>query len=319
MPVGITSEANRIVGKSTGQSIVKTAHPGSDFSSLIKRGKMRLRFFLFRRFHQQVKDLFADHRLQQITLTHPRIYEKIYREYITNGATISERLQILTAHYRFVNSVFSDELIRSVYVSQDFRLCTISLPNDNGTIIARLAYRQRFEKEGELTLSLLDDNGKRLYSVSFSIDACDGKPSALIGCLIGPSFTDDSVNSETIKSLTKSMHGMRPKNLLFFVLQVLCREMGIRSIHAIAAQAHVYGGSSKKLERIKFNYDEFWEEVGGQRLDTKLISLPLHHEKRPYEEIKTNKRAAYTRRYALLENIEMDIADTLQTEIIRSN
>jgi uncharacterized protein VirK/YbjX len=273
---------------------------------------MLLRFLIFRKFHRQVKGLFEANRLQQIVLTHPRIYEKIYRPYMYNGASIQERLKILMSHYQFVNRVFSDAMIHSVYVLQDFTICTVSLPNDAGKIIARLAYRQRFEKEGDLTLNLCDENGKRLYSVSFSIDVRDGKPTALIGCLIGPSLTDDSINSETIRSLTKGMHGMRPKNLLFFVLQVLCRELGIQNIRAIAAQSHVYGGSARKLARIKFDYDEFWQEVGGKQLDQKLIDLPLHHEKRPYDEIRANKRAAYTRRYAVLDDIEAQIHNTIQ-------
>jgi uncharacterized protein VirK/YbjX len=47
-------------------------------------------------------------------------------------------------------------------------------------------------------------------------------------------------------------------------------------------------------------------------LDQKLIALPLHHEKRPYEEIRANKRAAYTRRYAVLDDIEVQIHSAIQ-------
>ena len=292
-------------------ALAKAAHPGSGFSDYFKQLKMMLRLFIFRNFHQQVKMIFTDRKLHVIALAHPRIYEKIYRTYMYHGATIGERLVILKSHYQFVSNVFSDLLIHSVYVSQNFMLCTVLVPNDNSLITVRLAYRQRFEKEGELTLNLLDGNGRRLYSVSFSIDIRDGKPSVLIGCIIGPSVTESS-NGEVIKNLTKGLHGMRPKNLLLFLLQTFCRELGIQNIFAIAAQSHVYASSAKKLLRIKFDYDDFWEEVGGKRRDKLLFSLPLHYERHAYEEIRTNKRAAYARRYAVLEDIEMQVHNALQ-------
>lgn len=297
-------------------TVLKAAHPGSGFSSYYKRCKMGFRFLLFHRFHKQMKAIFQDGNLQEIVAANPRIYEKIYREYIYNGATIGDRIQILKSHYQFVGGKFGQAMIRSVYVSQNFKLCTIVLPNDNSEVTVRLAYRQRFEKEGELTLSLLNDNVSRLYSVSFSVDKLDNKPIALIGCLIGPSLTD-SINEELVKNLTKGMHGMRPKNLLFFLLQVLCRELGIKSILAIAAKSHVYGGRFNKLQRIKFDYDEFWLEVGGKLQNNKFISLPLHHEKRAYEDIKSNKRASYARRYAALDNMETQIQNTLDMSLVK--
>jgi uncharacterized protein VirK/YbjX len=299
------------------RSLAQTAYPASDYSSFLKRGKMWLRFLMFRRYHRQVRDIFQDHRLQNIARSNPRIYEKIYRAYLFNGATMNDRLRILKSNYKYISDVFSVSLIHAIFVSRDFTLCSISLPHNDDKIVARLAYLQRFEKEGELTLCLQDNNGNRLYSVSFTFLVSNGRPMALIGCVIGMSPAK-SGNWEVIKYLTKRMHGMRPKNLLIYLLQVLCRELGIQELLAITSQSHIYEGSAKNRLRIKFDYDKFWEEVEGRRLDQYFYSLPLHHTRRSFEEIRSNKRAAYARRYAILDDLEAQIQSALQGVIERS-
>ncbi len=298
-------------------SLAQAAHPGTDFSSWINRGKMMLRLCLFLRQHRQVKAIFHDPFFRQIVSANPGIYEKIYREYIFCGATIDERLRLLTSHYQFVREVFDHSLIKSIYLLRNHQLCTVPLSCGAEKVFARLSYLVRFEKEGELTLGLHDKSGRRLYSISFSFQSCNGKRTALIGCIIGSDMISCSEEESplSIKSLTKGMHGIRPKNLVFFLLQAFCQHLGVHSIMAVGSDSHIYSGQAKRRDRISFDYDDFWEEVGGRVAedDRKLFSLPLHYTRRSFEEMRSNKRAIYLRRYALLDDIDAQIQQTMNS------
>lgn len=291
--------------------LAQAVHPGGSLSDWIKRGRIMLRLCLFRHYHRQVRAIFHEHPLRQIVFANPRIYEKIYREYLFRGAPLTERLRLLDAHYRFVRKAFDSSSIRSIYVLHNLPLCSIPLSGGAEQVFARLAYRDRFEKEGELTLELHDNTGRRLYSISFSVRPSDGSHAALIGCIVGPpaASSPEEQRPLTIKGLTKGMHGMRPKNLVFFLLQALCRHLGVGEILAVGSDSHVYGGCLKKRGQIRFDYDLFWEELGGRRAqeDRTLFSLPLHHPKRLPGEMRANKRASYLRRYTFLDDLEAQV------------
>lgn len=289
--------------------LTHSSHPGNHISIRIKRGKMLFRLCWNLKHHQKVKAIFHDDSLREIVAANPRIYEKIYREYLYCGAKLPERLQILQSNYHIVGKIFDSSVIRDIYVQRNFQLCTIPMSCGRERILARLAYWDRFEKEGELTLGLHNSGGKRLYSVSFSFQVRSGILTAVIGCIIGPDMGEEEDSLLTIKELTKGMHGIRPKNLVFLLFQSLCQNLGVRAIMAVGSGSHIYNGSSKKRERIKFDYDDFWKEVGGApaEADRHFFTLPVHSVRRTFEEIRTNKRASYQRRYAFLDDLEAQI------------
>lgn len=285
-------------------TLARATHPGRRLPDSFKRFKMMARILLFFKYHRRVEAIFERHSLRQIVSANPRIYEKIYREYLYFGASKSERLRLLESNYRFISEFFPASFIKSIYVDHNFNLCTIPLSGPSALNV-RLAYHDRFEKEGELTLGLYDETNNRLYSVSFSLQ-CDGMRTAVIGCLIG----GGSLEQE--KFLTKAMHGMRPKNLIFFILQCFLRNLAVEKLWAVGTDSHIYWARARRRERIKFDYDVFWEEVGGWRGEkSRHFFLPLKHERRTPQEIRTNKRALYQRRYAMLDDIDAQIRHAL--------
>lgn len=276
------------------------AHPGNGLSDYLKRLKLLLRISVLFKYHRRVAAIFDRAPLREVALANPRIYEKIYRDYLYYGASISDRVRLLESNYRFVGETFPASMIKAIYVDRNFQLCSIPL-SERSTLHARIAYYDRFEKEGEFTLGLYDDKGHRLYSVTFSLQG-DGPRTAVVGCLIGGGSLEEE------KIITKAAHGMRPKNLIFFVLQCFLKNLGVEKLWAVSKDSHVYWARARRRDRIKFDYDVFWEEIGGWRVEEGgHFILPLNYERRSPQEIRSNKRALYQRRYAMLDDVEARI------------
>jgi uncharacterized protein VirK/YbjX len=291
----------------------KLVNPGSDFTGLMKRRKFEMRVFINLRYHLEMLKLFENSKLSGILSENIRILDKVCRRYIIYGATGKERFHIVRSTYLFVRDKFSPDLIRDVFIRHNFLLCHIDLPIQQKTLFARLAYLPRFEKEGEITLGLFQEDGRRLYSVTFSIRVRDDIPEVIIGCILGPDkvIGNDASDRQLVRDLTKEMHGERPKNLVMFLLQGVCRYFGIQCLSAVAFYSHIYGGDRSRRSRITSDYDEFWQELGGQMMENGTFNIPLLQCRRTYEEIPSKKRAGYARRYAMLDGLEIQIVRSL--------
>ncbi len=275
-------------------------------AGFFKRRKFEMRLFLFYDYHLQLLELFRDRKLHDVLSANARILDKMCRKYMIHGSSGDERFHILRSTYLFVRDNFSSDLIRAIFLNRGFPLCRITLPIQQQVIVAQLTSSPRFEKEGELTLGLYQDDGRRLYSVTFSIRNQGDLPEVIIGCILGPDkvLGAEDADVQLVRDLTKEMHGERPKSLVLFLLQVFCRHFEITRLCAVTLDSHIYGGDPSRRSRISSDYDEFWEELRGERTGDGFFSLPLQQHRRTREEIPSKKRAAYARRYALLDDLE---------------
>jgi uncharacterized protein VirK/YbjX len=57
-----------------------------------------------------------------------------------------------------------------------------------------------------------------------------------------------------------------------------------------------------------------WEEADGKAVDSGWFELPLREIRRTREEIKTNKRALYARRYTLFDQLSTAVTQNLNTK-----
>src|SRR5262249_8264918 len=119
-----------------------------------------------------------------------------------------------------------------------------------------------FMREGQLTVNLyLGD--VRMYSLVFSLSHQSHAIAAYIGCIQGRDF--EGVVDE-YRKLTKVCHGMRPRDLLIETFRMLCAELGVTRIFAVAddyrLHRHHYFGKEPTTKRRSSNYDEIWADRG---------------------------------------------------------
>ena len=176
-------------------------------------------------------------------------------------------------------------------------------------MVARLYYGPGQRKEGFLTL-LLTLGKQGVYHANFRFGkGFNGEPAMWIGTVQG--YKDGLDNAKTV---TKKMFGYRPKNFIMFLLRHIAVICKVESIYAVSdegfyANTHLVRGHRAKVAEL----DRLWEESGGVVCsDERFFKIPLEEYRKPIEEIKSQKRSQYRKRYDLLDQYEQEIQDHMK-------
>jgi uncharacterized protein VirK/YbjX len=121
--------------------------------------------------------------------------------------------------------------------------------------------------------------------------------------------TDDAL--DIYRNLTKSLHGMRPRDFLIYALQILARATNVRHIYAVtdAQRHHRHAYFPKKT--LEGDYDKIWEDRSAIRVSDHFYELPLITERRDIDEIKSKKKSLYRKRYEFLDWLEAELPKEL--------
>ncbi len=275
-----------------------------------KRGKFVLRSLLYRRAMIQVFELFRSEPLKALPAQYPELLDKPLRPYRFASASARQRASMLIEHYRLLQQCYP-ALIAPLYLGEGVTLghyplsgCRIVLRHD-GT----------FRREAELAVSIVDPQGRRLYSCAFSLAGQADALSLVIGSVQGPE-PDVPQAQERVRELTKEGHGLRPKSLVVMLVMAMAEAMGVVRVNAVRKRAHVFQArrySSKQKAHLQADYDELWQEFGAQVLDANFVTLaPVV--RKPLTEIASKKRAMYRRRYEWLDALTLACRERWQRE-----
>jgi len=182
--------------------------------------------------------------------------------------------------------------------------------SDELDMSAYLYYEPGQRKEGFLTVMLLlEDKGVYHANIRFA-KGPKGERTLVIGTIQG--YKD---GLERAKKITKKMYGYRPKNFITFLIREIGRAVQVESILAVSdegfyANSHMVRGHKSKVAVL----DTLWEDIGGSVLesDPNYYVIPLKEERKPIEEIKSQKRSQYRNRYALLDEYESMIQENIK-------
>ena len=247
------------------------------------------------------------------------LYELMTRIFFYKDSTATERLDGIINHFDYIQNIFTDEAIQSMYsIDKDNLLDDVSRIK-RGIVVwqseeldmkAQLYYGAGQRKEGLLTLLLTLEN-QGVYHANFRFGkGFNGEPAMWIGTVQG--YKDGLDNAKTV---TKKMFGYRPKNFIMFLLRhiaVLCK---VESIYAVSdegfyANTHLVRGHRAKVAEL----DPLWEESGGVICsDERFFNIPLEEYRKPIEEIKSQKRSQYRKRYDLLDQYQEEVQENLKT------
>lgn len=229
----------------------------------------------------------------------PDFQEVMTRVFLFKNSTMRQRLDALLHHFTILRTMFSDEVIHELYWGNGYTLW--KSPDESLPLEARLIFDTGQRKEGFLSLYLYHD-GEMIYHFNFRFDYnADGAPSMYIGTIQGSKH-----GLETTKALTKKLFGYRPKNFILYLMRIFVQTLGISHMYAITDEgfytnSHLLRGNRSK----KTNFNEFWKDEGAAA-DPKeqwYISLPIEEKRRKYDEIKSQKRNLFRKRYLLMDTI----------------
>jgi uncharacterized protein VirK/YbjX len=164
----------------------------------------------------------------------------------------------------------------------------------------RLDRLDRFAHEGELTLSLFRGE-QRLYTLVFTLGQIRAERVVYVGALQGLQSPDAL---EIYRALTQGMHGLRPRDLLLTAFRECCACLDIRRILAVSDRCRVSSSPYfKSSAQVLTSYDSAWIESGGHPADDGFFELARSVDRRGAADIPTRKRAAYRRRYAMVDGV----------------
>ena len=178
-----------------------------------------------------------------------------------------------------------------------------------GTGEIHLGFDNTFRKEGEFAVTLaIPGRNARICCLSFALEWQDNGLAMFAGCVQGMQEGE----AEIMKALGKAMHGLRPKALVVFAAQEVARSLGAREMFGAGNTIQVH--RRKHLihlawaHDLSFDYDVFWQELGGRPAFDGWFYLPRKAKQRTRDEIKPNKRSLYAKRYALQDDLAAQIS-----------
>ncbi|MBN6067430.1 DUF535 domain-containing protein [Aggregatibacter actinomycetemcomitans] len=128
----------------------------------------------------------------------------------------------------------------------------------------------------------------------------------LIAVIQGPNFEG---SKEMVKSLTKKCHGLRPAYLMVEAMKALTHVLGYTALWGIP---HKYQNKSRIVQSKRYvvDYDAIFAESAGKLKD--YWELPLQVETKKMDDIASNKRSMYRKRYAMLAQLQENMAEALK-------
>lgn len=250
-----------------------------------------------RRYISCLAQTFEQASLTTIVQWHPFLWYMFRAHaFLVRGQSRPEQiLASLQQHYLRLAQAQSMDCIQH-YFAEGRLLWQQSFESLNVTLLMRYDHRMRFE--GQLSLMLLL-NGEEAYFINFVLDGNTAKVAGVQGV---------KDHKDVYKVFTKKLHGLRPQNLVWMAFLDWCHAMGIQQVLGVRAQWHVYQNEVKSQHKVGFDYDTFWQEVGGVVYDTTWYQLPIAYPHKPIDAVEQKKRALYRKRYALLDNMHAHIA-----------
>ena len=116
---------------------------------------------------------------------------------------------------------------------------------------------------------------------------------------------------DTVRRLTKQLHGLRPQQLMTAALQYLAAALGLNALGIAHSRQAKLRWKLKK--RVKMNYDHFWQESGAALGSDGHWHLPAEPQRKDIADIESKKRSMYRKRYQMLDDLEAALKTHFQT------
>ncbi|MFZ1908149.1 MAG: DUF535 family protein [Burkholderiales bacterium] len=234
----------------------------------------------------------------------PEMHGAVYWPYVHSAWQVRQRLHAVDGHYRLLGGKAA---IVAHAIGRELEIAALG----DSTLSLRIVMDKAewFVREGEVVLNLFLAD-QRLLSIAFTLGTEGGRRVAYVGAIQGSNAPG---TLDVYRKVTHTLHGMRPRDILMAALKLTCAEIAVDRVLAVSDAARVqnsaYFGRGRK-DKLLLKYDEVWVEHGGKRLDGGFFEIPLGMRYREPDDVPTRKRAAYRRRYAMLDKLALDVAAT---------
>ncbi len=264
-----------------------------------RQARFLLRSLLTARASQAWFALLREFGLPRWTPTPSEWLQQPHRPFFDHRLGVTEVARLLLHDLRVTMDLFGPQRLAELVQGTQWELARVQGRSSAWRI--GLRKEMRFSKEGTLSLCLLREDGAVLKRLVFCFAPHEGAGHHLrIGCV--QSIAEDTL--ESLRTATKDLHGIQPRLLLVQALRVLATHLGCQGLQAISVDHHVYRAARyRSRDKALPGYDDLWLLAGGTRRADGNYDLPLATARKALEEVASNKRAEYRRRYELTDTM----------------
>jgi uncharacterized protein VirK/YbjX len=243
--------------------------------------------------------------LRQVLAAHPELLRPLLAQFL------DPRLGVAARHRAFAHDLtFTAPRLDAAYAGFFPHGRTAELWRDerNGWSVA-IELNLQSPQEGLWRLALLAPDGMRVFSLCFSV--LNG-PELFLGAVQGGTVGARCGALEHIQAATRDLEGLRPAFLLVEALRAVGACWQIERFTGIGA-AHQPKTWAKRRARaeIRFDYDRFFQDLGGARRPDGNWDVPPVAAERRREDVPSRKRAMYRRRFGLLRALRASVGERL--------
>lgn len=245
--------------------------------------------------------------MERFVRAHPRLVFRPFTRYMSLRWVWAKRVKVIRDTYKFMQNQ-GGFLGEAMGIQGGLILAALKLERGQKALI-RVGSDPQFRKEGEIAVILeLEGIPGNVTGFAFSLEQeSGGSWVGYLGALQGRKGGDQ----EVIKVATRSFQGLRPKSLMIYLAQEIAHSLGLAHLRGIGNEIQIYRGRMDSplvpTRNIHFDYDELWKEVGGMPREDGWFEIPLHTPRRTFQEVKSNKRSQYFKRYALMDDLSKQI------------
>ena len=244
--------------------------------------------------------------LAEVAEKFPFVFEQATRAFFYNKSNFDERINLIEEHFKFLLQTMTENFLPKIYGGEKILLWQMPLDETLKEMRLVLCVQSGDRKEGLMTVILELADGTPIYKIMFWIS----ENAMWIGALQGPNIEN---SKDLIKILTKKCHAYRTKNLILYAAQAVARAFDLQKIFAVTNYGYYANNHVRTDRKLKTSFSDFWQECGGNACeDKRFFELPMTEYRKTYEEIPTQKRAVYRRRFALLDEIDAAIFESLK-------
>ncbi|MBR6713674.1 MAG: DUF535 domain-containing protein [Selenomonadaceae bacterium] len=241
---------------------------------------------------------------------YPFVYEQATRAFFYYRSTFEERARLIEEHMQFLSARMNDDFMLKLYGDKKIELWRMPLDETLGDMNLVLCAESGQRKEGLAAVMFNLPGEVPVYQILFWIARKDDAWAMWIGAMQGPNVDDAK---ELVKRITKRCHAYRTKNLILYAAQSVARSLGVEKIFAVTNEGYYANNHVRSDRKLKTSFSDFWAEAGGVPTDdARFYELPLTETRKTVEEIPSHKRAQYRRRFALLDELDAAINNTLR-------
>jgi uncharacterized protein VirK/YbjX len=235
----------------------------------------------------------------QLFQKHPALFKTVLDQYLDLRHGMAQRFHLVAHDLRQLHERREQGRLLALL---DAERLTLWQDDALGLMVA-FDINLQSPQEGLWRLTLRQiDTGRHVYSLSFAIV----RHRAFVGAIQGVKGED---GQDLVRSVTRTLHGVRPHFFLIEVLRQLAGTWGAQGLvgvggcHQLKACKH-----SDDSHLVKFDYAAFWQELGGERNEHGHWDVPLQGQRKDMADIESKKRSMYRKRYAMLDALAATVA-----------